>query len=56
MLIAAERGELPPFSFLDLRTELAEAELARMRATRKSGPSAENVLRHLSATAPGARG
>jgi pyruvate ferredoxin oxidoreductase alpha subunit len=56
MLLAAERGELPPFSFLDLRTELAEAELARMRATRRSGPSAENVLRDLSVTAPGARG
>jgi pyruvate ferredoxin oxidoreductase alpha subunit len=48
MLTAAERGELPPFSFLDLRAELAEAELARMRATRRSGPSAENVLRDLS--------
>jgi pyruvate ferredoxin oxidoreductase alpha subunit len=51
MLIAAERGELLPFSFLDLRTELAEAELARMRAPRRSGPSAENVLRDLSVTA-----
>jgi pyruvate ferredoxin oxidoreductase alpha subunit len=56
MILAAERGELPPFSFLDLRAELAEAELARMRATRRSGPSAENVLRDLSVTAPGAQG
>ena len=28
-----------------LRTELAEAELTRMRVTRRSGPSAENLLR-----------
>jgi pyruvate ferredoxin oxidoreductase alpha subunit len=54
MLLDAENGKLPPFSFLDLRTELAEAELARMRASRRSGPSAENILRHLSVTAPGA--
>jgi pyruvate ferredoxin oxidoreductase alpha subunit len=54
MLLDAEHGTLPPFSFLDLRTELAEAELARMRATRRSGPSAENILRHLSVTAPSA--
>ncbi|HET9082244.1 MAG TPA: pyruvate ferredoxin oxidoreductase [Trebonia sp.] len=47
MLIAAENGELPPFSFLDLRTGLIEGELARMRATRRSGPSAENLLRDL---------
>jgi pyruvate ferredoxin oxidoreductase alpha subunit len=52
-LIAAQHGALPPFSFLDLRTELAEAELARIRATRKSGPSAENLLRHLSSTPAG---
>jgi pyruvate ferredoxin oxidoreductase alpha subunit len=53
-LLAAEGGVLPPFSFLDLRSDLAEAELARMRATRRSGPSAENILRHLSVTATGA--
>lgn len=50
MLIAAEHGELPPFSFLDLRTSLIEGELARMRARRRSGPSAENLLRDLSGT------
>ena len=55
-LIAAQHGALPSFSFLDLRTELAESELARMRATRRSGPSAENILRDLSGTAPGAQG
>jgi pyruvate ferredoxin oxidoreductase alpha subunit len=53
MLIAAQHGALPPFSFLDLRAGLAEDELARMRATRRSGPSAENMLRDLHVTAPG---
>jgi pyruvate ferredoxin oxidoreductase alpha subunit len=52
-LIAAQHGALPPFSFLDLHTELAEAELARMRATRLSGPSAENILRDLGIIAAG---
>jgi pyruvate ferredoxin oxidoreductase alpha subunit len=52
-LIAARHGTLPPFSYLDLHTELAEAELARMRATRMSGPSAENMLRDLGIPASG---
>jgi len=47
MLTGAARGELPAFSFLDLDTHLAETELARIRATRRSGPSAENILRDL---------
>jgi pyruvate ferredoxin oxidoreductase alpha subunit len=51
MLIEAAEGSLPPFSFLDLDTGLVEAELARMRASRRSGPSAENMLRDLGATA-----
>jgi pyruvate ferredoxin oxidoreductase alpha subunit len=49
-LVTAAHGELPPFSFLDLDTALVEAELARIRATRRSGPSAENMLRDLGAT------
>jgi pyruvate ferredoxin oxidoreductase alpha subunit len=53
-LIAAQHGALAPFSYLDLREDLAEAELARMRAVRRSGPSAENMLRDLSLMAPGA--
>jgi pyruvate ferredoxin oxidoreductase alpha subunit len=48
VLIAAQHGALPPFSFLDLRENLAEGELARIRATRRSGPGAENLLRDLS--------
>jgi pyruvate ferredoxin oxidoreductase alpha subunit len=53
-LIAAQHGALAPFSYLDLREDLAEAELARMRTARRSGPSAENMLRDLSLMAPGA--
>ena len=53
MLTSATRGDLPPFSFLDLRSDLVESELARMRAARRSGPSAENLLRHLGVTALG---
>ena len=53
MLTSAARGDLPPFSFLDLRSDLVESELARMRAARRSGPSAENLLRHLGVTALG---
>jgi pyruvate ferredoxin oxidoreductase alpha subunit len=47
LLGRAVLGDLPEFSFLDLNTGLVEAELARMRATRRSGPSAENLLRDL---------
>lgn len=51
MLTAAAAGELGPLTFLDLNTSLAEAELDRMRAVRRSGPSAENILRDLGITA-----
>ena len=47
MLTRAARGELPEFSFLDLDTHLVEGELTRIRAARRSGPSAENILRAL---------
>jgi pyruvate ferredoxin oxidoreductase alpha subunit len=47
MLTSASRGALPAFGFLDLDTHLVEGELARIRATRRSGPSAENILRDL---------
>jgi pyruvate ferredoxin oxidoreductase alpha subunit len=46
-----QAGDLPPLSFLDLNTTLVEAEVARMSAARRSGPSAENMLRDLGATA-----
>ncbi len=51
MLTSAAQGNLPPFSFLDLRSDLVTSELARMRAARRSGPSAENLLRDLGVTA-----
>ncbi len=43
MLLDAKRGELPPFSFLDLQSSLV-----------RSGPTAENMLRDLGVTASGA--
>jgi len=38
-------GRLGQLTFLDLNSELVERELARMARTRRSGPSAENILR-----------
>jgi pyruvate ferredoxin oxidoreductase alpha subunit len=51
LLAAAAAGDLEPFSFLDLDASLVDRELARMRATRRSGPSPENILRDLGITA-----
>ena len=48
---AAER--LEPLTFLDLDRELVDRELARMSASRASGPHAENMLRDLGAVAAG---
>jgi pyruvate ferredoxin oxidoreductase alpha subunit len=53
MLQNAAGGAIEPMSFLDLDTGLIERELARMGATRRSGPSAENLLRDLGVTASG---
>ncbi|MFC8513259.1 pyruvate ferredoxin oxidoreductase [Streptomyces sp. NPDC057257] len=41
----AMAGRLEQLTFLDLDTELVDRELARMAKTRRSGPSAENMLR-----------
>ena len=46
-----QSGDLPPLTFLDLNSGLVEAEVARMSAARRSGPSAENILRDLGVTA-----
>jgi pyruvate ferredoxin oxidoreductase alpha subunit len=51
LLVKTAADELEPFSFLDLDTSLADRELARMRAARRSGPSPENILRDLGITA-----
>jgi pyruvate ferredoxin oxidoreductase alpha subunit len=44
---AAVRGELEQLTFLDLNTSLVERELERMATQRRSGPTAENMLRDL---------
>ena len=45
LLDDAIQDALEPLTFLDLDRGLVERELARARATRRSGPSAENMLR-----------
>ncbi|MGX1365198.1 pyruvate/2-oxoacid:ferredoxin oxidoreductase alpha subunit [Streptomyces canus] len=45
LLTDAITGRLGKLTFLDLDTELVERELARMARTRRSGPSAKNILR-----------
>jgi pyruvate ferredoxin oxidoreductase alpha subunit len=45
MLNAATAGDLELLTFLDLDRPLVERELARRRLIRRSGPSAENILR-----------
>jgi pyruvate ferredoxin oxidoreductase alpha subunit len=47
----AAADDLPPLTFLDLNTELVDAELQRTQASRRSGPTAENILRDLGAVA-----
>ena len=47
----AAADALPPLTFLDLNTELVDSELQRMQASRRSGPTAENILRDLGAVA-----
>jgi pyruvate ferredoxin oxidoreductase alpha subunit len=49
--LLAKASDLPPLTFLDLNSSLVEAEVARMSAARRSGPSAENILRDLGITA-----
>jgi pyruvate ferredoxin oxidoreductase alpha subunit len=43
----AERDELDETTFLDLKWDVVDAEVARMGATRHSGPIAENILRRM---------
>ncbi|MBW4029561.1 MAG: pyruvate ferredoxin oxidoreductase [Acidobacteria bacterium] len=42
-----EQGEVESLLFLDLDVDVVNREVERMRSTRHSGPSAENVLRDL---------
>ena len=46
---AAGEDRLPDVQFLDLDHAAVEHEIVRARATRKSGPAAENILRQLGA-------
>jgi pyruvate ferredoxin oxidoreductase alpha subunit len=48
-LLRADR--LPPLTFLDLDHSLIDRELGRLAAARRSGPTAENLLRDLGAVA-----
>jgi pyruvate ferredoxin oxidoreductase alpha subunit len=45
MLAQAHEGNLAEFSFLDLRSELVDRELARQEELHRVGPSAANLLR-----------
>ena len=47
MFAAVSRGEAERLTFLDLRHDLVERELERMALRRRSGPTAENMLRDL---------
>ncbi|HEU4424102.1 MAG TPA: transketolase C-terminal domain-containing protein, partial [Pilimelia sp.] len=44
MLLDAVTGGLEPLTFLDLDRRVVDRELARAAATRRSGPTAENLL------------
>ena len=50
---AAARGDLERLTFLDLNEKLVERELARIAQRRRSGPSAENILRDVGTVASG---
>ena len=43
----ANRGQLPPLTFLDLNEDAVSRELERQSERRCSGPTAENILRDL---------
>jgi pyruvate ferredoxin oxidoreductase alpha subunit len=45
MLDEAAAGVLPGFTFLDLRQDIVDRELARLGEPTRSGPTAQNILR-----------
>jgi len=49
----AERDTLEPVTFLDLNTDVVTYELERERQARRSGPTAEAILRRLGTVASG---
>ncbi len=50
----ASRRSSSPLTFLDLNQGAVDRERARMRTTRRSGPSAENLLRDRGSVTQGA--
>ena len=52
--VDALAGRLGPLTFLDLRADVVERELARLRDGHRSGPHAENMLRDIGIVASGA--
>jgi pyruvate ferredoxin oxidoreductase alpha subunit len=54
LLADAIAGRLGALTFLDLRGDIVELELARLREGRRSGPHAENMLRDIGVVAAGA--
>lgn len=55
MLADARAGRLEPLTFLDLDRDLVARELARTRERRRSGPTAENLLRDAGTGVTGTR-
>ncbi|HSN22368.1 MAG TPA: pyruvate ferredoxin oxidoreductase [Usitatibacter sp.] len=49
MIERADAGALPALDFLDLKWDVVNRELERGRSHRRSGPTAENILRDLGA-------
>jgi pyruvate ferredoxin oxidoreductase alpha subunit len=47
----AEKDELDPVTFLDLNRAVVDKQLERERATRRSGPAAEAILRDIGVVA-----
>ena len=54
LLTDAIAGRLGALTFLDLRADIVERELARLRDGQRSGPHAENMLRDIGVVAAGA--
>ncbi len=52
VFVDADHGRLGELTFLDLRKDLIDKELARMADRRRSGPTAENVLRDAQSVLP----
>ncbi len=53
LFTSAAADELEPLTFLDMDWEIVNRELARMAASRSSGPHAENILRDSGPVAAG---